>query len=237
MSARPPLFAKHRDYDHISAVEKAFFQQLTMYAHQFQGLERPGDYSFTVASAVKSVSDFLESRKDTTLSVLVCFDLHDCNPRNKNYADRMYLGTKLIPARMAKDQQVTHFIALTKGDVCEIKIHVDMDFDTSSDEPKPSPHLQVGGRTLKAGKQEFKIKWNDGLDKPRWPCLPYCTPLLWHSAFLEFQECESVRPFVRQPWWMKLVKDAEKALWEPFCDDMKAALSQGSVIESLYPAC
>ncbi len=148
----------------------------------------------------------------------------------------MHLGTQLIPNATPKDRQVTHFIALTNGDDCKVKLHLDLDFDVNSPEPKPSPHLQIGGRALKTAAKTYQITWDKTLDKPRWPKLPFCTPLLWHAAFLEFVDCESVSPFVRASWWKKIVAEAEKSLWQPFAADMDTAINKGqSVIEALYP--
>lgn len=226
------LFAKQRDYRFICDIERGFFAGLAKKAGQFRGREISGDGSLTVAAALDTASPFILSKDDVALNVIVSFDISDGHKRAN--LDRMYLGTQLVPAKEPKNRQVTHFIALTKGDSCEVKLHLDLDFDVSSPEPKPSPHIQIGGREL-CTKQAFSARWNPALDKPRLPCLPFCTPLLWHSAFMEFQECASVRPFVKEGWWTNLVKNAETAIWEPFIADMASGLRNGSVIEALYP--
>jgi hypothetical protein len=229
------FLTKQRDYRLISQIELDFFSSLSSCAHHFKGAESPGDWSHTVAAALANAITFLNSGGNDPLNVIVCFDVSDCRPRNQGHFDRMYLGTKLVPSLIAKERQVTHFLALAKAASCEVKIHFDLDFDVDADERKPSPHLQIGGRALKTRNTELDVTWNGGLDKPRLPCLPYCTALLWHAAFLEFQECTSVGRFVGQNWWRNLVKKAETALWQPFCDDLRLAMNKGSAIEAFHP--
>ncbi len=228
---KAPLFANQRDYSFITKIEQEFFLSLASKKGHFKGRERPGNSCLTVESALDSTIQFVQAKDSNPLDLIVSFDLSNCNRRVD--LDNMYLGTLLSPDKDIKKRQVTHFIALTKGDNCRIKLHVDLDFDVHPKEPKPSPHFQVGGR-FKINNREFSIGWDDGLDKPRLPSLPFCTPLLWHSAFLEFQECESVQLFLSQPWWQNLVKKAESSIWSSFTSDMSAGLGKNCIIEALY---
>jgi len=226
---------KQRDYGLIAGIERDFFTGLTRSAGQFRGAHLSGGDHCTVEAALSAAAKFISASRDATLDITVCFDLRDCRPRNSKYVDRMYLGTRLTPNQDPKEQQVTHFVALAKGDSCEVKKHIDLDFHSASDEPKPSPHIQIGGRPLKIRNRELSFCWKEYLDKPRWPSLPCCTPLLWHTAFLEFQECSSVLPFLKQGWWKNLVREAEKTLWLPFFNDMSGLTSKGCAIEAFYP--
>lgn len=227
------LFSRYRDYEFISNIEFDFFSELSKNKGQFSGREKPGIDNLSVAGSLANAMPFLSDKGGSVLSTIVSFDI--TKSRKRVDLDSMFLGTMLKPSKKAEEQQVTHFIALSKGDECHLKLHLDLDFDLGSPEPKPSPHFQVGGRALKVNNRAFSMSWEKGLDKPRWPSLPFCTPLLWHAAFLEFQECESVQIFVNQSWWRNLVKKAELSLWKDFANDMNSNLGKSSIIEALYP--
>lgn len=220
-------FAKQRDYDFISGIEKKFFSKLYTHRGNFSGK------NLSVDQELSKATSFSQSKEDMPLNIVVCFDV---TTGSKQFGvEKMYLGTQLKPHRVAREQQVTHFFALTMGNTCKVKLHIDLDFDVEADEPKPSPHIQIGGRSLEASKISFENSWDKHIDKPRLPGLPFCTPLLWHAAFMEFKDCESVKPFVNEGWWKNLVRDAENSLWEPFINDMSSCLGKKSIIESLYP--
>ncbi len=221
-------FNNQREYKFIAKIEQEFFTKLNSMKGYFDGVQ-----NLSIYQALERATSFCRSPEDYPLDVVVSFDV--TTGAKRFGIDQMHLGSQLRPSRQPEDCQVTHFIALTDGDNCKTKLHVDLDFDLNSSEPKPSPHIQIGGR-LAFGKRSFKPSWDESIDKPRWPSLPCCTALLWHAAFQEFYDCESVKRFVEEQWWGNLVAAAEKALWGPFIVNMADAIrNNSSVIAALYP--
>lgn len=221
------LFSACRTYAEIEGVERNFFRNLLSLRHCFQA----HGCNYTVSKACQEAAMFAQT-PGVPLEIVVSFPING----DRCSADHLHLGTKLIPHAKPAQQFASHFILLTREDKGIARFHHDFDFDIEAPDPKPSPHLQIGGRQKAIRRVEYQVGWDDQLDKPRWPCLPFCTPLMWHAAFLEFRDCESVEPFVDQPWWKNLVIDAEKTLWGSFARDMTLAINRGeSIIESLYP--
>jgi hypothetical protein len=179
---------------------------------------------------IRQTEEFIMKSKDS-LVLNVEFDIAKGGKRWKNI-DRVHIGTNLVWNPQPKRCLASYFIALSHGTECKMKLHFDLDFDDAAAERKPSPHVQGLGRMWD---QTYKCSWETDVDKPRVPCLPLCTPLLWHSAFCEFSTCDSVRGFLNQGWWRNLVRQAEEKLWGPFAADITSNLSKGCIIDFLYP--
>jgi hypothetical protein len=189
----------------------------------------------SVRRALSNASQFVQAKEDYPLDIIVEFDIRDSSKRCD--AVRMYLGTRLAPQKQAHMSQVTHFIALASPDRLISKLHIDFDFDVTAGEAKPSPHFQGGGRVptgLPIAYPHAPL-WDTNLDKPRLPSLPFCTPLLWHLAFLEFQECGEIAVLLKLAWWQKLVCGAEERLWQPFFADGQTLIKRSKcVLDALY---
>ncbi len=211
-------FSDHRDYDKVADAEYLFFKELaasrTSISHE-RGI-RDAQYS-----ANQFIQDLSKG-----LRVIARFTVTD--PRS-DLEFTMTLGTLLIPANGHSSPLVTHFMTLSRGLKIEVKVHLDYDFDPSAMETKPSPHFQSGGRFKDAILQAFpdeqlEVKWEKDLDKPRFPALPMCTALFWHSAFLEFQNTPEINAILASPRWKLLVKNAEARVLKPFIEDAKRLL-------------
>lgn len=223
-------FAETRDYSKIVEIEAIFFRELVRARTQF-----PSHAS--LQENIHKMSLFIDDFKGRELELTFGFDVSD--PR-KSTSHKLFLGTRLSPARPGSAAESTHFFCLADEDALLTKFHADRDFDEGRVEKKPSSHVQSGGRIPPALKGKYeKIWWDPDVNKPRMPALPTCTALLWHWAFLEYQDNELPSKFLNNRWWHKLIKDAEGAIFTPFFEDGARLMKQhpeSGLINAFYCA-
>ena len=212
--AKPCYFAEARSYAKVVEAEIAFFDGLIQAKNNIPNIP-------SLQKSLKDAANFLQDHRGRSLNILVEFTVTD--PRSGE-THTMMLGTLLKPPQTKSHAQVTHFLCLADADHLLTKVHADFDFHPEADEKKPSPHVQLGGRMFdsiveKLKNKGLKICWNDTVDKPRMPSLPISTALLWHWAFLEYQDSEQISGFLKNWHWKQLVKKAEQAVFLPFFRD------------------
>lgn len=203
-------FADARDYGKVIKAEEMFFRGLVEAQSQLP-------YNNSLQSTIYRITGFIQDPKGRELDVTVEFDVTD---PHKGSAHKLFLGTRLSPPRQNSCAETTYFLCLADEELLLAKFHSDFDFDPSAKEKKPSPHVQIGGRIPLALRDKYsKCCWNTDVNKPRIPTFPICTALLWHWAFLEYQNNALMMKFLENRWWHKLIKDAEGAVLSPFFND------------------
>jgi hypothetical protein len=208
-----------RDYLVVAEAEAVFFEAIIQNKTEFRN-------NVSIQQALNNAAYFLEDRKGRPLTVLVEFEVIE--PRTKG-TQQMFLGTQLRPPNETSEAQVSHYLCL--GDELNLiaKIHHDRDFSVDALERKPSPHIQIGGRVdpALAAKARGPCCWRNDVDKPRLPSFPICTALLWHWAFLEYQDSAQVAPVFETWWWRRIVQKAEQSILKPFFVDARELIERG----------
>ena len=202
-----------RDYDKVVDAELKFYRGLIAMGVK---TDCPGNTS--VAVSIKKMMDFTRDPKGRSIEFTVEFDVED--PRGGS-THKLFIGTELRPGSENSLPKATHYLCLADEQSLQAKFHADFDFDSGAKEKKPSPHVQIGGGIPGdlAERYPGKRYWHPDLDKPRMPALPVCTALLWHWAFLEYENNQTFTRIRRKAHWNNLIKDAEDAVLKPFFSD------------------
>jgi hypothetical protein len=219
-AAKQYYFSDSRDYEKVVTAEHVFFKELV---ESRTSISSAGGIRDAQGAAHQFSQDISKG-----LNLIARFAVDDPRPKS-NIQYTMILGTLLIPSDGQCFPLVTHFMALSTGAEIEVKVHLDYDFDPNAKEQKPSPHFQSGGRFKEAilgafPSEDLKVKWDTDIDKPRFPALPMCTALFWHSAFMEFQETPEIKAILATARWKKLIKNAEARVLGPFLEDAQRLL-------------
>jgi len=221
-------FAEARDYDKVVEAEASFFNGLASMRTEFAG-------NRSVDESVRKMANFIQDPKGNALEFTVEFDVED--PR-KQVPHKLFLGTRLSPKVGTSNAEVTHYMCLADENSLMAKFHVDFDFDPHVKEKKPSPHIQLGGRIPPALLGRYSQHyWHTDVNKPRIPALPISTALLWHWAFLEYENNALFARCIKHSWWKKIIKDAERAVLKPFFEDGARLLQQhaeNGLLNALY---
>lgn len=221
-------FADARDYGKVVEAETKFFKGLAGVRAEFSGNK-------SIDESCRKMATFANDPKGNTIEFTVEFDVDD---PHKGTAYKLFLGTRLSPATTKSMAEVTHYLCLADEKSLLAKFHADYDFELGSKEKKPSPHAQIGGRIPASLKSRYNQQyWHLDVNKPRIPALPICTALLWHWAFLEYEDNVSFSKVLRNTWWTKLVTDAESAVLKPFFKDGARLMDQhggNGLLNSLY---
>jgi len=106
------------------------------------------------------------------------------------------------------------------------KVHFDFepvaDSRDRKDEPKPTVHMQIGGKLLPqwaegkgyaANQYHHHYPW---FEKPRIPCFPICLALLLDWVFMEFSDSQHVEAVLKDSEWNAHVREAESIVIAPF---------------------
>jgi len=134
------------------------------------------------------------------------------------------LGAKID---LTKDAMVSYFFAIGESDNDQRrglrKLDFDMDFNNSTEEPKPRMHSQISGQMPPSLRARYYASAFDNMlpqmEKPRIVCLPKSFALLTHLAFLEYQSTDAgISNLVSDSKWLSVVKAAEWRILKPHFD-------------------
>jgi hypothetical protein len=207
-------FSKERNYSNLVEQEAQFFTRLLAAKDEFQG-------NLTVRQALQNTSGFLQDPTGRDLSISVSFDVTDFRGKS-NAPQKLFLGTRLQPRKSTdpnQNPQFTQYFCLAEGGKLLTRVHFDREFTLEAAEKKPCPHIQFGGRPGALMNHAAHMHWVELVDKPRIPSMPFCSALLWHWAFLEYQHVPEFARILRKPWWNETVKHAEASILNSFFSD------------------